>query len=97
MLQNLKTEMWFNRYFVVLFIKFVTLHGIHSSVIRDQEDNQGLYNSSDFVVNLKKNNFKEIFNSERSWLVEFYNTWCGHCVQFAPIWKGVAKSLLRTN
>ncbi|CAG5127012.1 unnamed protein product [Candidula unifasciata] len=25
-----------------------------------------------------------------AWFVEFYNSWCGHCMTFTPIWKRVA-------
>ncbi|KAK9877899.1 hypothetical protein WA026_020125 [Henosepilachna vigintioctopunctata] len=52
---------------------------------------QGLYNASDMVEVLTVNNFnRKIYGSNRSWLVEFYNTWCGHCQRYAPTYKAVA-------
>ncbi|KAG0724309.1 Sulfhydryl oxidase 2 [Chionoecetes opilio] len=48
----------------------------------------GLYNSTDDVVILDHTNFSSsVHGTENAWVVEFYNTWCGHCVQFAPTWK----------
>lgn len=56
---------------------------------------QGLYNSSDDVVILNATNFKtNVYSSTRSWLVEFYNSWCGFCYRFAPTWKALASDIL---
>lgn len=61
----------------------------------DESDNQGLYNASDHVVILNITNFKShIYNSKSSWMVEFYSSWCGHCIRFAPIWKTFASSIV---
>lgn len=54
-------------------------------------DAQGLYSEKDDVEILTVKNFKsEIYGSERAWLVEFYNSWCGFCQRFAPSWKALA-------
>ncbi|CAH2316748.1 sulfhydryl oxidase 2 isoform X1 [Pelobates cultripes] len=29
-------------------------------------------------------------NSASAWLLEFYSSWCGHCVQYAPTWRVLA-------
>jgi len=56
---------------------------------------QGLYNASDDVVILNATNFKtNIYGSTKSWLVEFYNSWCGFCYRFAPTWKALASDIL---
>lgn len=56
----------------------------------------GLYNASDDVVVLNATNFKtSVYGSNRSWLVEFYNSWCGFCYRFAPTWKALANDILR--
>uniref|UniRef100_A0A8C5MZD2 Sulfhydryl oxidase n=1 Tax=Leptobrachium leishanense TaxID=445787 RepID=A0A8C5MZD2_9ANUR len=31
-----------------------------------------------------------LYNSSSAWLLEFYSSWCGHCVQYAPTWKLLA-------
>jgi len=56
---------------------------------------QGLYNASDDVVILNATNFKtSVYGSNKSWLVEFYNSWCGFCYRFAPTWKALANDIL---
>ncbi|XP_063860177.1 sulfhydryl oxidase 2-like isoform X1 [Scylla paramamosain] len=47
-----------------------------------------LYNSTDDVVILDHTNFTAtVHGTENAWVVEFYSSWCGHCIQFAPTWK----------
>lgn len=59
---------------------------------------QGLYNASDDVVVLNATNFKaNVYGSTKSWLVEFYNSWCGFCYRFAPTWKALASDILPWN
>lgn len=56
---------------------------------------RSLYNASDDVVILNATNFKtNVYGSTRSWLVEFYNSWCGFCSRFAPTWKALASDIL---
>ncbi|XP_037789545.1 sulfhydryl oxidase 2-like isoform X1 [Penaeus monodon] len=53
-----------------------------------------LYNSTDELVILDHNNFHStILGTENAWVVEFYNSWCGHCINFAPTWKLFAKDV----
>lgn len=55
------------------------------------EESLGLYNRSDDVFILDQNNFKTNVNDTDScWIIEFYNSWCGHCIKFAPVWKEFA-------
>ncbi|XP_003700588.3 sulfhydryl oxidase 2 [Megachile rotundata] len=55
---------------------------------------QGLYNASDNVVILNVTNLKSsIYGDTKGWLVEFYNSWCGYCVRFAPLWKDIANDI----
>ena len=52
----------------------------------------GLYDRSDCVIILDNANFyKNLIGSDSVWVVEFYNSWCGHCIKFAPNWKEFAK------
>ena len=34
-----------------------------------------------------------IATGETSWLIEFYSSWCGHCIHFAPTWKELAEEV----
>ncbi|XP_050308363.1 sulfhydryl oxidase 2 [Anthonomus grandis grandis] len=55
---------------------------------------QGLYSHKDDVEILTGENFKSaIMGSNKAWLVEFYNSWCGFCQKFAPSWKDFATDI----
>ncbi|XP_031829022.1 sulfhydryl oxidase 2 [Nomia melanderi] len=61
---------------------------------QSQIPTQGLYNASDNVVILNVTNFKSsVYEDTKGWLVEFYNSWCGFCFRFAPLWKAFAKDV----
>ena len=45
------------------------------------------------MSNKKKLKFKEIINSNKPVLVDFYATWCGPCQQLSPIVNEVKKEL----
>ncbi|XP_038650922.1 sulfhydryl oxidase 1 isoform X1 [Scyliorhinus canicula] len=54
----------------------------------------GLYSASDQVTLLDIDNLDSIlYNSSNAWLVEFYASWCGHCKNFAPVWKALANDI----
>lgn len=61
---------------------------------QSQMPTQGLYNASDNVVVLNVTNFKSsVYGDTKGWLVEFYNSWCGFCFRFAPVWKDFANDV----
>ncbi|XP_055858943.1 sulfhydryl oxidase 1 [Episyrphus balteatus] len=52
----------------------------------------GLYNSTDKVNVLNDTNFKSnVVGQNHASLVEFYNSYCGHCKRFAPVYKELAE------
>ncbi|XP_067662118.1 sulfhydryl oxidase 2-like [Haliotis asinina] len=56
-----------------------------------QTKKDGLYSHFDDVIILNNKNFYDQFlDKENAWLIEFYNSWCGHCINFAPTWKKFA-------
>jgi thiol oxidase len=60
-------------------------HGITSG--------KGLYSQFDKIALLNVSNFNETVFDEanpRAWVIEFYNSWCGHCHRFARVWKALA-------
>uniref|UniRef100_A0A3B1KF44 Sulfhydryl oxidase n=1 Tax=Astyanax mexicanus TaxID=7994 RepID=A0A3B1KF44_ASTMX len=50
-----------------------------------------LYTEEDPVVILTSDNLKQtLLNSSTAWLLQFYSSWCGHCIQYSPTWKALA-------
>ncbi|XP_055608080.1 sulfhydryl oxidase 2-like [Uranotaenia lowii] len=58
-------------------------------------ENAGLYDSNDSVISVNAANMKEkVFQQGHASLVEFYNSYCGFCRRYAPIWKELASEIL---
>lgn len=50
-----------------------------------------LYTENDPVTILTSDTLKQtVRNSTTAWLVQFYSSWCGHCIQYSPTWKALA-------
>ncbi|XP_033207328.1 sulfhydryl oxidase 1-like [Belonocnema kinseyi] len=87
-------------YFIEAFVLYlIAIENVSPNVIGKKESestgNLGLYNASDHVVILNATNFKSsVYGSNSSWLVEFYNSWCGHCLRYAPVWKDFSRNIL---
>lgn len=80
--------------FLILSWLFIGL--TRPSVIRTNDDQPavGLYNASDRVLVLTVNNFDQlVYNQSHATEVEFYNSFCGFCKKFAPIYKEYASDL----
>uniref|UniRef100_A0A8D0HGC3 Sulfhydryl oxidase n=1 Tax=Sphenodon punctatus TaxID=8508 RepID=A0A8D0HGC3_SPHPU len=53
-----------------------------------------LYSPSDPLTVLQADTLeRSIFNSSSAWVVEFYASWCGHCIHFAPTWRALANDI----
>ncbi|XP_051930888.1 sulfhydryl oxidase 1 isoform X2 [Hippocampus zosterae] len=54
----------------------------------------GLYTKSDQIVALSSDNVKSVLvNSSTAMVVEFYASWCGHCISFSPVYKRLARDI----
>ncbi|XP_031163256.1 sulfhydryl oxidase 1 isoform X2 [Sander lucioperca] len=54
----------------------------------------GLYTASDQVIVLSQENVESVLiNSSAAVLVEFYASWCGHCIAFSPVYKSLASDI----
>ncbi|XP_064189353.1 sulfhydryl oxidase 1 [Anguilla rostrata] len=54
----------------------------------------GLYTPTDQIVILNPDSVDSVlFNSSSALVVEFYASWCGHCVAFSPVWKSLARDV----
>ncbi|KAF6201265.1 hypothetical protein GE061_005712 [Apolygus lucorum] len=59
---------------------------------------RGLYYNYPHVVNLNASNFDSVAKGKSySWVIEFYNSWCGHCLRFTPTYKRLANDLKDWN
>ena len=71
---------------------FVCTFWLIFSLVADGKREEGLYKPlvDDVVILVENNFYQTVLMSERAWMVEFYSSWCGHCVHFAPTWKKFA-------
>ncbi|CAB1331911.1 unnamed protein product [Coregonus sp. 'balchen'] len=54
----------------------------------------GLYTASDQIVILTPDNVDSVLvNCTAALVVEFYASWCGHCIAFSPEWKRLARDI----
>ena len=53
-----------------------------------------LYDENDHITLMSVVDFKStILATSNAWLIEFYSSWCGHCIDFAPAFKQLAKDV----
>ncbi|CAG4929957.1 unnamed protein product [Parnassius apollo] len=86
-------------YRVSLFLLCILLlnYPVKGAVIADTGDidEQGLYSKSDHVIILTNRNFdRKVYGQKHALLVEFYNSYCGHCRAFAPKFKSLAADIV---
>lgn len=82
----------------IFIINTVSVTFVSGAVVPEDADieQQGLYSKSDHVEILTANNFdKKVYGQNQAYLVQFYNSYCGHCRSFAPKFKEFASELLR--
>lgn len=53
-----------------------------------------LYTEEDPLLILSSGSLKPtISNSSSAWLVQFFSSWCGHCIQYSSTWKALAQDV----
>uniref|UniRef100_A0A2K6F7R5 Sulfhydryl oxidase n=1 Tax=Propithecus coquereli TaxID=379532 RepID=A0A2K6F7R5_PROCO len=53
-----------------------------------------LYSPSDPLTLLQADTVRgAVLDSRSAWAVEFFASWCGHCIAFAPTWKALANDV----
>lgn len=81
----LKSIIWAN---IFILLKFAT---INEAV---PFGSNSLYEPTDHITLLNHLNFKStVLGTSCAWLIEFYSSWCGHCINFAPTFKNVAEDV----
>uniref|UniRef100_A0A8C6T1R2 Sulfhydryl oxidase n=1 Tax=Neogobius melanostomus TaxID=47308 RepID=A0A8C6T1R2_9GOBI len=54
----------------------------------------GLYTATDQIILLTPQTAQSVLvNSTAATVVEFYASWCGHCIAFSPIYKNLARDI----
>lgn len=57
-----------------------------------------LYDDTDPLWQLNTTNFhSSVLGKSNAWIIEFYSSWCGHCIRFAPTWKKFAQEIKSNN
>ncbi|MEQ2204872.1 hypothetical protein XENOCAPTIV_020098 [Xenoophorus captivus] len=57
-----------------------------------------LYSEEDPLVILSSTSLKTtVTNSSSAWLVQFYSSWCGHCIQYSSTWKALAHDVKESS
>lgn len=57
-----------------------------------------LYTEQDPLVILTGDTLRStVTGSSSAWLVQFYSSWCGHCIQYSATWKALARDVRGTG
>ena len=81
---------------VVMFVTIVSslpaLSGGHPLYDQDSGRIQTLMDT-----NFSRHVYEDSANTDRIQLIQFYNSWCGHCIAFAPTFKEFAHNVRHWN
>lgn len=82
----------------LLFCLSIGVSVASSAVIPDDDEieEQGLYRKSDLVTILGIRNFeKKLYGQNTAWVIQFYNSYCGHCRAFSSKYKEAAAKIIK--
>lgn len=74
------------RFVAILFVAICRL------VSADDSKVESLYSAGDHVLEVDVATFNNsIYEQSTAFIVEFYSSWCGACISYAPKWKQFAR------
>jgi len=66
-----------------------------SFVVKSECRSGAFYQFGSNVISLSPEDFQQVLESDKVWMVEFYNPGCGFCRLLTPKWESAATSLKR--
>ena len=79
---------------IFVWVNILTLSNVGTISEALPFSSDSLYVSTDNITLLNYLDFKStVLGTSTAWLIEFYSSWCGHCINFAPTYKNVAKDV----
>lgn len=75
----------------LLWLLLISLLSLSSNVSADEKS---LFGSNSQVTQLNIDNFDQtVYNQKKYFFVEFYSSWCGACIQYAPHYESFANEI----
>ena len=82
---------------IIIASLLLRLHSVKTAITLQGDS---LYHSNDNAIILTTQNFTQFVvdlhkDGAKLQLIQFYNSWCGHCISFAPYFKKFLKSVIK--
>ena len=77
---------------ILLTISVLSVRGQAMWGKPDRQTTNTLYSENANIVELYQGNLTNtVTRSTYAWAVQFYASWCSHCVRFKPVWEELAR------